>query len=115
MSDINSVCISGHIGKQPEMRYFESGKRVVNFSVAVNEWAGEEKGEVAHWFDCCAWDKRADFIGEYAKSGSLVLIGGRLAVDTYMAKSGTKWSRVYIKVDEIKIVGKTAQADNEQA
>ncbi len=106
MSDINKVCITGHIGKNPEIKYFESGSVVVNFSVAVSEWAGQSKGEVTYWFDCRAWSKRAEFIGEYAKSGSLVMIEGSLKVDSYKAQDGTNRQKVYINVNEIKVVEK---------
>lgn len=106
MADINKVCLTGHIGKDPEIKFFDSGKCVVNFSVAVSEWAGKEKGEITHWFDCRAWGKKAEFIGEYAKSGSLVMIDGRLGVDSYKAQDGTNRTKVYINVDEIKVVEK---------
>jgi single-strand DNA-binding protein len=106
MSDINQVCLTGHIGKNPEIKYFESGHVVVNFSVAVSEWAGQNKGEITYWFDCRAWGRKAEFIGEYAKSGSLVMINGRLAVDSYKAQDGTNRTKTYINVDEIKVVEK---------
>lgn len=106
MSDINNVCISGNVGKQPDMKYFDSGKCVVNFSVAVDEYAGQQKGEITYWFDCRAWGKKAEFIAEYAKSGSLVLVNGRLAVDSYKAQDGTNRTKVYINVDDIKIIDK---------
>lgn len=106
MSDINKVCITGNIGKDPEIKYFDSGKVVVNFSVAVNEYAGQNKGIVTNWFDCRAWNKKAEFIGEYAKSGSTVMIEGRLGVDSYKAQDGTNRTKVFINVDEIKIATK---------
>ena len=106
MSDINKVCITGHIGRNPEIKSFASGHVVVNFSVAVSEWAVKEKGEITNWFDCRAWNKKAEFIGEYAESGSLVFIEGRLGVDSYKAQDGTNRTKVFINVDEIKVVKK---------
>ena len=106
MSDINNVFISGNVGQNPSLKFFDSGKCVCNFSVAVDEWAGQTKGTVTNWFDCRAWGKKAEYIGEYAKSGSLVMVGGRLGVDNYQAQDGTKRSKVYINVEEIKIVDK---------
>lgn len=106
MSDINQVFITGNIGKTPEMKYFDSGKCVCNFSVAIKEWAGQEKGERTTWIDCRAFAKKAEFVAEYAKSGSLVMVCGRLAVDTYQAQDGTNRTKTYIVVDEIKIANK---------
>lgn len=53
------------------MKYFESGSCVVNFSAALKEWAGANNGERTTWIDCKAWNKKAEFIAEYAKSGSI--------------------------------------------
>lgn len=106
MSDINNVFISGNVGQNPALKFFDSGKCVCNFSVAVDEWAGQTKGTVTNWFDCRAWGKKAEYIGEYAKSGSLVMVSGRLGVDSYTAQDGTKRSKTIINVEEIKIVDK---------
>lgn len=106
MSDINSVHITGNIGQAPEIKYFESGSVVCNFSVAVNKWQGKDKGEQTIWLDCRAWGKKADFIAEYAKSGSLVMVEGRLGVDNYKTQDGTKRTKIYINVVEIKVIDK---------
>lgn len=106
MSDINQVCITGNIGKDPDMKYFESGSRVVNFSVAISEYAGKDKGNITTWVDCRAWGNKADFIGEYAKKGSTVMINGRLAVDSYKSQDGTNRTKTYINVNEIKLIDK---------
>lgn len=106
MSDINQVCISGNIGKKPEIKYFNSGNCVVNFSVAIKEWAGKEKGEQTLWIDCKAWNKKAEFIAEYAKSGSFVAVSGQLAADNYKAQDGTNRVKTYIVTHEIRIIDK---------
>lgn len=106
MSDINSVHITGNIGQAPEIKYFDSGAVVCNFSVAIKEWQGKEKGEQTIWIDCRAWNKKAEFIAEYSKSGSLVMVGGRLGVDSYKAQDGTKRTKVYVNVDDIKVIDK---------
>lgn len=106
MADINQVSITGNIGKAPEIKYFESGSCIVNFSVAIKEWAGQKKGEQTIWVDCKAWNKKAQFIAEYSKSGSFVALGGRLAVDNYKAQDGTNRVKTYINVEEIRIIDK---------
>ncbi|MCD8025170.1 MAG: single-stranded DNA-binding protein [Candidatus Gastranaerophilales bacterium] len=103
MADINSVFLSGNIGNPPEMKYFESGAVVVNFSVAVDEWRGNEKGTKTNWFDCRAWGKTAEFIGDYAKKGSLVMIGGSLTIDSFKAQDGTNRNKTVILINDIKI------------
>lgn len=106
MSDINSVFITGNLGQDPEIKYFESGKVVSNFNVAVNEYQGKDKDEKTNWISCRAWGKKAEFISEYAKTGSFVMIHGHLGVDEWQADDGTTKRKVFINVDEIKVVSK---------
>jgi single-strand DNA-binding protein len=81
---INSVVIVGRTGRDPEIKYFESGKVKTNFSVAVNIWNSATKKEEAHWFSVDLWDKLAERASEYIKKGMLVSIEGRL--------NGRKWT-----------------------
>jgi single-strand DNA-binding protein len=106
MSDINRVVLTGHLGNDPEMKYFESGSVVVNFSVAIDEWQGQEKGSKTIWIDCRAWGKKAEFVGDYAKKGSLVMVDGRLSVENWTSQDGTKRSKVLVLVNDLKIVDK---------
>ena len=46
--DINHVVLVGRSGKDPEMRYFESGKVVTTFTLAVNRPTKEKQTD---WFD----------------------------------------------------------------
>ncbi|MEI7473211.1 MAG: single-stranded DNA-binding protein [bacterium] len=80
---INSVVIVGRAGKDPEIKYFESGKVKTSFSLAVNIWNSATKKEEAHWFNIDLWDKQAERASEYIKKGMLISIEGRL--------SGRKW------------------------
>ena len=78
---MNIVLISGNLGRDPESRFTTSGKKVVNFSIAVNDGYGENKK--TYWFDVVTWEKTADSVEEYLSKGSKVLVEGRLQVRTY--------------------------------
>lgn len=103
MSDINNVHLSGRIGTQPEIKYFESGAVKCKISIGVNRWSAKDKKEIVAWFDCHAWGKKAEFIAEYAKSGDMVFISGELQKDTYTDAGGKQCSNVFVLVDEVKI------------
>ena len=64
---VNSVVVVGRVGQNPEMKYFDSGKVKVNFSVAVNRWDSKTKEEITDWFNIEIWDKQAEFAGEWVK------------------------------------------------
>ncbi len=84
---MNTVVLVGRVGRDAEIRYFESGKVKANFSVAVNRWDAKTKSEVADWFNIDVWDKQAEFAGEYVKKGILVAVDGRIDVNKWTDKA----------------------------
>ncbi len=80
--------IIGNLGRDPEMRYTQSGQPVTSFSVACNrKYTGGDgqKVEETYWFRVSAWGKQAEVCNQYLKKGSRVRVEGRLTGD---AKTG---------------------------
>jgi single-strand DNA-binding protein len=86
MPALNRVQIIGRLGKDPETRFTPSGKKVTQFTVAVNRrWknaAGEVK-EATDWFNVEAWGHLGEICQQYLSKGRLVFIEGRLQTDRY--------------------------------
>jgi single-strand DNA-binding protein len=88
---MNQVQISGYLGKDPEIRFTQSGKAVAAFSVGVGrgkDQNGESKG--TDWINCVAWDKDAEAVGNNTGKGTYVGVIGRLQVRSYEDKNGQK-------------------------
>ena len=53
MASINKVFIMGNVGRDPEVKAFQNGDKIANFSIATSEkWTDKttlEKKEVTHW------------------------------------------------------------------
>ena len=78
------IVIVGNLGRDPEMRYTPNGQGVTNFSVATNRQYTSSSGEKVKetvWFRVSAWGRQAEICNQYLKSGSKVLIDGRLNAD----------------------------------
>jgi single-strand DNA-binding protein len=78
------LMIVGNLGRDPEMRYLESGQAVTNFSIASNRQYTAGNGERVKettWFRVTVWGRQAETCNEYLRSGSQVLIEGRLNPD----------------------------------
>lgn len=78
---LNKVTLIGNLGKDPELRYTNSGVAVATFSVATNEQWKDSDGnlqERTEWHNIVAWQKLAEICAEYLKKGSKVYIEGRL-------------------------------------
>ena len=106
MSDINTICISGRLGEDPTIKYFESGSIKTTLSIGVNRYNAKKQAEEVTWHKAVAWGKKAEFIAEVAKSGALVCIQGSLQKDTYQDENGNSRASVYILIEEIKVTNK---------
>lgn len=66
----NSLQLIGHLGADPETRFFESGSQVSRFTLYLNERykTNGETQERTHRFNVEAWGKTADFVAKDRKS-----------------------------------------------
>lgn len=99
---VNSVVLVGRAGRDPEMRYFESGRVKTTFSLAVNRPTKEKQTD---WFDIEIWGKQAEVAGEYVRKGSLIGIEGRLDFSRWTDDAGQKHARPYIHAIGLRLLG----------
>jgi single-strand DNA-binding protein len=99
---VNSVVLVGRAGRDPEMRYFESGRVKTSFSVAVNRPTKEKETD---WFDIELWGRQAEIAGEYVRKGSLIGVEGRLDFNRWSGDDGTKNVRPIIQASNIRLLG----------
>ena len=102
-ADINHIILVGRAGRDPVMRYFESGRVVTNFTLAVNR---PVKDGLTDWFDIEIWGKPAEIAGEYVKKGSLIGIEGKVRWDSWNSKeTGELNIKPMIVADNIRLLG----------
>ena len=107
---INSVTLVGRAGRDPEVRYFESGTVVANLTMAVNR---RNRDDEPDWFNLEIWGKQAQVAADYVKKGSLIGITGSLKIDSWQDKSsGEKRQRPVIRVDRLELLGSKKDNDN---
>ncbi|STJ16016.1 Single-stranded DNA-binding protein [Escherichia coli] len=80
---VNKVILLGHLGQDPEVRYFPNGGgAVVNLSLATSDtWKDKQSGEmkeVTEWHRIVIYGKLAEIAGEYLRKGYKVYIEGQL-------------------------------------
>ena len=92
----------GRLGRDPESRFTQSGKTVVNFSIACSEKRGGE--EYTEWVNIVAWDKLGEICAQYLQKGSLVYISGRMQTRKWQEKSGTDRYTTEIVAREMKML-----------
>jgi len=92
MSSLNKVTLIGRLGKDPEVRNFQNGGKVVNFSLATSErWKdrdGNQK-EKTEWHNVAVFNEHYAGIAErYLRKGALVYLEGQLQTRKWQDQSG---------------------------
>jgi len=90
---VNKVILVGNLGKDPEIRSFQNGGRVANFSLATSEnWKDKstgEKKERTEWHRVSVLnDKLIEIVERYIKKGSKLYIEGQLETRKWTDKDG---------------------------
>ena len=105
----NKVQLIGHVGQEPEIKTFDGGKKVVNFTLATNESYKNEKGEKVEqteWHRVTAWGKVADIIEKYVIKGKEIAIEGKLTHRSYDDKNGEKRFVTEVVANDVLLLGK---------
>lgn len=109
---MNSVVLVGRVGRDAEIKYFESGKCRATFSIAVNRWDAKTKSEVADWYNIDVWDKQAEFASTYVKKGIQVAVEGRIGQNKWQDKTTGQDRESFIVVATgIRLLGSKRDAE----
>lgn len=113
---VNKAILIGRLGKDPELKYTDSGKAVCRFSLATTEkWTTDgQKQEKTTWHNIVAWGKQAEVIKEFLVKGREVYIEGRIDNRTYEKKDGGEGYISEVIVSSFQFIGpkETAPGDN---
>ena len=109
----NKVQLIGNAGKEPEIRNFESGKKVARFTMATNEihWNSKgEKVEDCQWHNLVCWGKTAAFVEKFITKGKELAIEGKLISRAYENTEGEKKYTTEILTSEILLLGSSEKS-----
>jgi len=100
---VNSITLVGRAGRDPEVRYFESGSVVANLTLAVNRRSRDDEPD---WFNLEIWGKQAQVAADYVRKGALVGIIGSFKLDRWTDRaSGEERTKPVIRVDRLELLG----------
>lgn len=113
---VNKCFFIGRLGKDPEIKFLESGNAVCKFSIAITEkWTKDgEKKEHTEWVNIEAWGKLAEIAAEYLKKGSKCFVEGKLKTDKYEKEGQTHYS-TKIVASNIQFLDKKEQGESSGA
>lgn len=99
---LNRITLIGRITKNPELRTTNTGKDVVEISIAVNKRIKPKDGSAdADFFRVTAWESTARYINDYLGKGRLISVDGRLETRKYTDKDGNARELVFVVADNV--------------
>ena len=108
---LNSVSLVGHVGGDPDVKYFESGTVKADFSIA-----SKRTNQITDWYSIGLWSKAAEVAGNYVRKGGQVGIEGSLACEWWMDKNGGgERSKFVIKGERLTLLGGKRDAESNHA
>tara|TARA_R110000824_G_scaffold400997_2_gene610201 strand:+ start:9 stop:413 length:405 start_codon:yes stop_codon:yes gene_type:complete len=107
MGTINSITILGRLGKDPELRFTNSGTSVCEFSVATDRGARNDD-KVTDWHKVIAWEKQGEVASKFLKKGSEVCVQGEVRYGKFTGKDGQERFTTEVKAHRITLIGKPA-------
>ena len=115
MAGVNKVILVGNLGKDPEVRYLDSGVAVANITVATTENYKNKEGErvsQTEWHDVVLWRGLAEVAEKYLKKGSSVYIEGKIRTRKWEDKEGNNRYRTEIMADNMTMLGRKPSAES---
>lgn len=108
MASVNKVILIGNLGRDPELRYTQSGQAVANFSLATTERFSTRDGdrqERTEWHRIVTWGRTAELCAQYLSKGRSVYLEGRLQTNEWEDKEGQKRRTTEIVATTVQFLG----------
>lgn len=107
MAGFQQVIIVGNLGRDPELKYIQSGVAVCNFTVAVSTTTGqgEQRQEKTTWFRVAAWRELGERCQQYLAKGRQVMVIGTVDVRAYTDNSGQPQASLELTARDVRFLG----------
>src|SRR5215470_6782372 len=109
-TNLNVVCVTGNLTRDPELRSTPNGTSVCKLRVAVNsrrkDGASGEWVDKPNYFDVTVWGAQGENCATYLSKGRPVAVEGRLDWREWEAKDGSgKRQAVSIVANSVQFLG----------
>ena len=106
---LNKVQLIGNVGKDPDVRYLDSGVAVATFTLATTDRAytlanGTRVPERTEWHNIVLWRGLAEVAEKYVRKGDKLYIEGKIRSRSYDDQNGVKRYVVEIFGDNMEML-----------
>jgi single-strand DNA-binding protein len=117
---LNKIILIGNVGRDPEVRYFDSGNAVANFPLATSERGyklanGTEVPERTEWHNIVVRREQVSFVEKWVKKGSGLYVEGKIRYRNYEDQQGIKRYTTEIFADRVEFFSFGRSVDHNAA
>lgn len=104
---VNKVILVGRLGKDPEVRYNQSGTAITKFNMATDRKykKGDEVVRETQWHRVVAFGRIAEVCGEYLQKGKQVYVEGRLQTREWEDQDGNRRWTTEVVLENMQMLG----------
>lgn len=113
---LNKAMIIGRLGRDPELRYTQSGVPVTTLNVATSETYIDRDGnknEVTEWHRVSVFQRQAENCVKYLRKGSLVYVEGSLQTRKWQDQQGLDRSATVIRAIRVTFLERRSDTQRE--
>lgn len=104
MAYLNKIMLIGNVGKAPEVRTFDGGNKVANFTLATTKHYTDRNGQAVNattWHNVQVNGKIVEVVEKYVQKGDPIYVEGELTARTYVDRNNVE--RVIYEVRALQI------------
>ena len=108
---MNVLTITGHLGRDAEVRYTANQTPVASFSVPMKSGFGDR--EQTDWVSCSFWGQRGESLAPHLLKGTLVAVSGELSTRKYQVDGQDRFS-LDLNVKDVTLLSKKQEQAPQQ-
>lgn len=111
---MNCIQLTGNLCKDMKISYTKNNKAYLENTIGVRKEKKSENGtNESDFIDFVAFEKKAEYLNQYAKKGDKIEVVGKLRVDTWQDEQGNYKTRSYVVADKIQILTSRPKTENQ--
>jgi single-strand DNA-binding protein len=114
LPEINRVMLSGRLTRDPEKRYASDGTEITRFSLAFHRRFRSSAGQWSEhtgYVTVMCYQRLAEVCAKYLRSGSPVVVEGRLQMREWTAARGEKRTSLELRAESVHFLEKAPGGD----
>lgn len=110
---INTITVSGNVGKDAVLRVTPNGKHISSFSLPAKSGFGDN--EKTSWLNCKMFGAMAEKLSTAIVKGAKVTVTGEFVVEEWTKQDGSQAQTPTILVRDIDLPPRNSQQQSQQA